>query len=155
MKTNEFIEEVEGLGFDIIRILKTGVNVRTNDGKIVLSAGGKNVYKIDCFHDSYDNLDSCTREKLFKLAVEYASTPLEDRVEEKKYYIKLKGIRDNVSYVNLRENDNELSMSTIYQPTNYKTQFTKSEIERYGLEKFADNELFELVEVSNENTGIY
>lgn len=147
MKTNEFIKEVEALGFDTGIFFETGVSVRTEYGGDILKIGSRSVYKIDCFHFAYDNLDTCTREKLFKLAVEYASTPLEEREEEKKYYIRLKGIRDNESYVNLRENDNELSMSTIYQPTNYKTQFTKSEIERYGLEKFADNELFELVEV--------
>lgn len=155
MKTNEFIEEVEGLGFDIIRIPKTGVNVRTNDGKIVLRAGGKNVYKIDCFHDSYDNLDSCTREKLFKLAVEYASTPLKEREEEKKYYIKLKGIDGGIKYINLDKYPCRITVDTKTETNEIQTKFTKHDIEELCLQKFADSDLFELVEVSNENTGIY
>lgn len=147
MQTNEFIKEVEALGFDIIRIPKTGVNVRTNDGKIVLKVGGKNVYKIDCFHDAYDNLDSCIREKLFKLAVEYASTPLGKRVEEKKYYLKLIGTAGWCDCIAYNEKGNHYFMSPNYEYPGYKTKFTLKQIKEYGLPNFADSDLFELVEV--------
>lgn len=147
MKTNEFIKEVEALGFVTRTLFGTGVSFNTNDGEIVLIVGGENVYKINCCHNAYDELEPCTREKLFKLAVEYASTPLEKRVEEKKYYIKLKGIDEHMSYLNYDNNNGSSIINNKHKSYMYVTQFTKQEIKKYGLEKFVDNELFELIEV--------
>lgn len=147
MKTSEFIKEVEELGFDTEVFLKTGINVRTEYGKGVLTIGSQSVYKINCFYDAYDNLSSRTREKLFNLAVEYASTPLSERKEEKKYWIKIKKITEGESYLNKHVELNELFFSDKKERYGYKTQFTKKEIEEHGLHKFADNELFELIEV--------
>lgn len=148
MKTNEFIKEVEALGFVTRAIFGTGVSVNTNDREIVLIAGGESAYKINCCHDAYDELEPYTREKLFKLAVEYASTPLEKRAEEKKYYIRFK---DNMvldrRYINVDIISKNIHFNNPLNDNIHITQFTKQEIKKYGLEKFVDNELFELVEV--------
>jgi len=147
MKTSEFIKEVEALGFDTGRFFETGVSVRTEYREDVLKIGSQTIYKIDCFHDAYDNLDSCIREKLFKLAVEYASTPLEKRVEEKKYYIKLIGTAGWCDCIAYNEKRNHYFMSPNYEYPGYKTKFTLKQIKEYGLPNFADSDLFELVEV--------
>lgn len=149
MKTNEFIKEVEALGFDTKTFLETGVNVRTKRGRDVLAIGRQSVYKIDCFYDAYDDLAPCTREKLFNLAVDYASTPIEERKEEKKYYIKLKGISGGLNYLNYDKDDGTSIIHNKGRSHIYETQFTKQEIKDYGLQKFVDSELFELVEVED------
>lgn len=149
MKTNEFIKEVEALGFYTETLLQAGVGVFTKHGECVLSIGSRNVYKIDCFYNAYDKLEPYTRRILFKLAVEYASTPLEERVEEKKYCIKFKAnsVKDRgYKFINYDIEDNEYFVKDEDETDCVKTQFTKQEIKEYGLQKFADSDLFELVE---------
>lgn len=147
MKTNEFVKEVEALGFNGKIFSETMVVINVKNGNYLLTIGGKEVYKIDCFYNAYDNLAPYTREKLFKLAVEYASTPLEEREEEKKYYIVMRNISGENKYLNIIKHNEKCILNNNRDNSDYKTQFTKSEIKEYGLDKFADNELFELVEV--------
>lgn len=71
----------------------------------------------------------------------------EDPDATKKYYIKLKGLIESNSYINLHSSGGVASMGTKRHTDHFKTQFTKQDIEDYGLQKFADSELFELVEV--------
>lgn len=150
MKTNEFIKEVEALGFFTGTLLKTGISVRTKHGEGILMIGSQSVYKINTFYDAYENLEICTREKLFKLALEYASTPINEREEEKKYYIVMQKIKSSHDHLNFNKRDKYIILSTRSETLEYQTQFTKSEIKKYGLEIFTENPLFELVEVKNE-----
>lgn len=147
MKTKEFIKEAEALGFNSKILSKAVVVTSAKNGNTVLTIGGQKDCKIDCFYSAYDNLTPCIREKLFKLVVEYASTPLSERYEENKYYIKLKGTTGDGQYLNYDIEDDKYYIDDDYNSEIEITQFTEQEIKKYGLQKFADSELFELIKV--------
>ncbi|MCO4095731.1 hypothetical protein KFV08_07855 [Macrococcoides canis] len=95
-------------------------------------------------------LDAEQQDRLFNLLSIYASTPVEERQEEKKYYIVMQEIDTLHKFLNLNKRNKTTILSTRSETLEYKTQFTKSEIEQYGLQKFTNNELFELVEVNDD-----
>lgn len=80
----------------------------------------------------------------------FANTPLDERVEDTKYYIKLKGSNSDKVYVNYHENSMEYFIYTEFETPTIKTKFTKREIEAFGLTPFTRNELFQTVEVSED-----
>jgi len=63
--------------------------------------------------------------KLFMIMSELAMTPLDKRVEEKKYLVKALGM-----YLNIETNNNHPSMNTREDCLEFKTNFTLKEIER-------------------------
>lgn len=86
--------------------------------------------------------------EMLKKAIELAETPLDEREEEKKYYLKHKFINFHtaVEYINLTTTG-KVVLSGPGEDHYYKTKFSKSEIEEFK-EKF-DTDLrdFELIEV--------
>lgn len=105
-----------------------------------------------CFINGYDV------DKLYKLCFEYANTPVKDREEEKKFYLRHKyltynGISDSKGkgYLNINLNNlNKVNALFIDNKTKYddfQTEFTLKEIEE--IKKKFDTDLadFEMVEV--------
>lgn len=78
----------------------------------------------------------------------FANTPLDERIEDIKYYIKLKGTNSNKVYVNYDIDSMQYFIQTKHETSNVKTRFTKREIEAFGLTPFTRNVLFQMVEVS-------
>ena len=94
--------------------------------------------------------DENMTEELFDLIVEYANTPVKDREEEKRYYLRHKWLNNkNTNYLHLNEENNfyDLSVYKSLEAWKAQLQFTEKEIEEIK-EKF-DTGLsdFELVEV--------
>ena len=88
--------------------------------------------------------------QLLKKAIELAETPLAEREEEKKYYLKHKFINSHtaVEYVNLSITE-KVTLDNRREDPDYKTKFTKAEIEKFK-EKFnTDLRDFELIEVED------
>lgn len=66
--------------------------------------------------------------KLFMILAELAITPLDERVEEKKYYVK---VYDSVlGYLNINTFTGKMSMNDVSEGAGYKTKFTDKEIEQ-------------------------
>ena len=63
--------------------------------------------------------------KLFMIMSELSMTPLDKRVEEKKYLVQALGL-----YLNIETNNNHPSMNTRDDCLEFKTNFTLNEIER-------------------------
>jgi len=63
--------------------------------------------------------------KLYMILAELAITKLDERVEEKKYYVKA-----FQAYLNIRVIDNRPSINTSYENYAIHTKFTKKEIEQ-------------------------
>lgn len=123
MKTKEFIKRVKELGFEV------GINggtacVLKNDYTTIMRVEVDKTFVADCFYLSNRSLEEEIREKLFDLLVEYAKTPIEDREEEKKFYLRHKW-----------ENK----------------QFTFKEIEEIKMKFGTDLADFEIVEVVDED----
>lgn len=80
----------------------------------------------------------------------YAKTPIREREEEKKYFIKLKGTDSHKIYVNYDNNSMHYLIHTKDETSVLKTKFTEREIEEFGLTPFTRNTLFQMVEVSDD-----
>lgn len=96
MTTNEFIKKVEELGYEIKKNTYFGMvclDILNNKGDRVASVNSQQPYDIYTSAMFYlENEEN--QSKLFDLLVEYAKTPIEERVEQKKYLLlpKLEGL---------------------------------------------------------------
>lgn len=129
MKTKEFIKRVEDMGFE--------VHTEKN-----MTYVNKNLENLSYIDEEYTNtintvlrtfarLEDKKREKLFKAIVEYASTPPEERKEEKKYYIKHPGLSRDFAYLNQSIFGKEWYLSAGYENHITKTQFTLEELPEF------------------------
>ena len=87
---------------------------------------------------------------LLKKVIELAETPLSEREDEKKYYLKYR-IVDNWEadkYVNC-VGENYITLSGRREGRNYKTEFTRKEIEKIKKRFNTDLSDFELIEVED------
>lgn len=156
MKTKEFIKRVKSLGF------KVGIAYKGNDeiGAIIISDYEESEFvriwpRRYAISTIFDGFNSCINsEELYKLCFEYASTPVEDREEEKKFYAKHKYLvgteyRD-ANYLNFGKYDcDKLWLGFKSKRLNVQTQFTLKEIEEIKEEFDIDLKDFELVEVED------
>lgn len=134
MKTKEFIEKVEELGY---HVSSTSTNIFVDGGGAIfmMVAKGKQ-YKIEI----YDISNKENAKELFDLCAEYARTPIEEREEEKKYYLYLKnknrGFYESIySYLTLHKKDNTFSLDVGVETAGLTAQFTQKEIDEIK-EKF-------------------
>lgn len=164
MKTKEFIKAVKNLGFTIKYYKTPFSNVKSNDYDLItICLEDKDLVEIwmnckyaistisdghSCFLNGYDV------DKLYKLCFEYASTPVEDREEEKKFLIQHKYlVSKNLLPVNLAWN----KLKDVYRSINlkvdnhiYQAQFTFKEYEEIKKKLNTDLADYELVEVEDE-----
>lgn len=130
MKTKEFIKKVEAMGYKIYETeYKFWVS---DDGERTLLT----VSKCHQFKAGLNYPDPLTPE-LFSLAVEYAKTPVDEREEEKKHYIRIcDGL---LGYLNIDTTTNKMKVSDVYEIYNsygvslIKTKFTDKDIEELKL----------------------
>lgn len=159
MKTKEFIEKVEKMGFDIAYYKNPFSNVKSSDcdlitiyheDRILVKVWTNCRYAISTISDGHSEyLYGYDVQELYKLCFEYTSTPVEDREEEKKYYLRHKWLNNkNTNYLHLNEENNfyDLSVYKSLEAWKAQLQFTEKEIEEIK-EKFnTDLKDFELVE---------
>ena len=99
MKTKEFIEKVEKLGFTTEYYKNPFSNIKSNcyydlitisvNNQVLVKVWTNCQYAISTISDGHSScLSGYDVDKLYKLCFEYASTPVEDREEEEKFYLK-------------------------------------------------------------------
>ena len=127
MKTSEFIKRVEELGY-VIKKVEFNKTIEVFEGQKYhgcVTEKGINVVRTN----------NAIPNDLFNLIIEYAKTPLEEREEPKKYYIRPKGmklIRTNFVF-NYYVNDGEWSLYGKDETRLAKTRFTLKELEDLGI----------------------
>ena len=128
MKTKEFIEKVEKLGFEV-RGSGSSIIVSANilDAPII-TVRTDELYQIDS-RRNHSRIDKKDLDYLFNYTVEYARTPLEKREEEKKYLVEIK-TKDATLHL-WRATDGSGDTVFIYKNrlTIGQRHFTKKEIE--------------------------
>lgn len=144
MKTKEFIEKVEELGFAV----NTVENYYVILNKILVCAKiCRTSNRVNLFHECLEKND------LLKICVEYAQTPLTEREEKEKFYLqKMKSfyeVADDEScmFLNLDMEDNTHFLSDVGQNDNCKTQFTQKEIDKIKQEQHTDLSEFKQIPV--------
>lgn len=130
MKTEEFIERAEALGYEVEKTTCLGVSCL--DIKIAeecvacVSLQGR--YDFDISSEFYNETEK-NQDALFDLLVEYSKTPIEEREEKKEYCFLLKVERlDPVDgYLNKGNNGN-FFFGNPSQTCEVQTKFTDDEI---------------------------
>ena len=146
MKTNEFIKRVEELGYDI-KLRNDYIQI-IRDEFVAVVVYINVMYSIT-FHqiikNSWNNGD-----KLFDLIVEYAKTPVDEREEEKKFYLRHRWFKPSPlckNYLNYWIGNEEYWLEYKNESEDVKTKFTLKEINEIK-EKFnTDLKDFEIIEV--------
>ena len=87
--------------------------------------------------------------KIVKAAMDYAETPLDERQEEKRYYLRHKFLEiADCNYLNYDHSLRELNLSDMGQPKSIQTQFTQAEIDEIKEKYDTDLKDFEIIEVT-------
>jgi len=125
MKTKEFIEKVEAMGY-LTEIINNLTFVFDSNNSTVLSISNDRQYGIDC------DYNAPATPELFLIAVEHAKTPVEERKSAKKYSVKV--LPSSEGYLNVRYSygdvvTNRYIISDTKEMAYYKTKFTEDEIE--------------------------
>lgn len=149
MKTKEFIKRIEELGFEYEKAAEVYFIYDKEDTEYA-AVCHTTPNQISNTERAWDWLDKDVQEKLFDLIVEYARTPIEDREEEKKFYLKHRYFEIAGGGRGFFTIDNDSGLPFLSYKTssdNYNQIFTLKEIEEIK-EKFdTDLKDFELVEV--------
>lgn len=134
MKTKELIKKVKELGF---RIIKSGSHLDIMYGELIIARVYIDQMYVMSFY-RYDEKYLINEDKLFNLIVKYTSTPIDDREEEKKFYLKHRWLKPKPIYKNYLNNwigTNEYWLDYKNETKDVQTRFTLKEIEEIK-EKF-------------------
>lgn len=128
LKTKEFIKEVRSLGLEIAESLYE-ISIYDGNDELAYIRKDKRFYVCTYFEFS-EYLSEELQEKLYNLIDKYARTPLEEREEQERFYLKFAALTDNgdETYLNYYEADDSLGMFTRYQEFGFQTRFTQKEI---------------------------
>ena len=149
MKTKEFVEKVEKLGYNI-EIDWPTIYIKC-DGCILARVDKARPYTID----TKAAFEVKHAKELFNLCTEYAKTPIEDREEEKKFYLqKMKTFYDRyydetTKFLNVRKDQDRYDLGTTGQTFMIRTQFTQKEIDKIKEEQHTDLSEFEQIPVED------
>ena len=143
MKYSKFKTEVEKMGFVVE---DEGVPIyvdKSKDGETLVSIGKHKRFWLDPGWSGFNNLTEDQQLKLYDLAYQLAKTPLAEREEEKRYYLRydvpplLRAVHAKPRYLYRRIYDGYIDTS--FSQTNdstFKTIFTESEIAEMDITGF-------------------
>lgn len=162
IKTKEFIEKVKKLGFTIEYFKNPFSNIKSNcaydlitisvNNQVLVKVWTNCQYAISTISDGHSNyLDGYDVDELYKLCFEYACTPVEDREDEKEFYLKHKWIKGcAIMYLYRNELNGYCYLGENKCRPHKQRRFTLEEIKELK-EKFnTDLSDFELVEVEDD-----
>ena len=148
MKTKEFCAKVEELGFRTTHV-NAYIYIENRMVDTCAMVNEYNCYEVNTDIGDFYELKEETKKELFELLVGYSSTPIEERKEEKKYYLKHKWMNFKRERY-LKCIGGEYCLHDAEQPTKHKVQFTQIEIDKIK-EKFGtDLNDFEMIEAKGE-----
>ena len=142
MKTKEFIKKINELGYNVKETEHSMIVRKEYTHLAVIDK--ENIYGFKYFyHNDKD---------LFKLCVDYTSTPIEEREEEKKFYLKKiesfydADYKEELAFLNVF-NDKYFVLNNSKQENCYKTQFTQKEIDKIKEEQHTDLSEFKQIPI--------
>ena len=145
MKYSEFRVEVEGIGLHI-GVYELNIDVVDKHGDTVGCIAKDVEMSMDTVFEDFRKLPQEKKIFVFESLYKLAKTPLAEREEEKRYYLRfttptlLKNFIPD-GYLNIHRESNELSLSSDKKDTEYfKTIFTESEIAQMDITGFKKKE---------------
>ena len=136
MKYSEFKTEVEKMGFVVE---DEGVPIyvdKSKDGETLVLIGKHKRFWLDPGWSGFNNLTEDQQLKLYDLAYELAKTPLAEREEEKRYYLRLAtkiDVYEDRRYLNMDIPNEKYTLSENKDDAYYKAIFTESEISKMDI----------------------
>ncbi|MBC1564126.1 hypothetical protein [Listeria booriae] len=129
MKTSEFKQAIEGLGFTVVK----------EDSYLVINGGGslwladvslKYKYALRIYFGAIDEVGEEKTKELFELLTAYASSPIAEREEPKKYYVKCP-VTD--FYLKIKKDESTKPIWSASKPESelWKSKFTRAEIDAF------------------------
>lgn len=165
MKTNEFIKEAEAMGyyiaFDDERLCEGFLYITKSrfELDIVGRVSVEKIGLIDTCFDDFLTLNNYMKQRVLNLLTQYASTPVEEREEEKEYMYRVKkvdGLELNGTYVTFVEL-NSLSgregyfiLDYLDDRPRYKQVFTHSWLKKHGVDIEQLKEVCDEIEVEED-----
>ena len=137
MKTSEFIERLDEHRDEILNV----ENIFSDD-ELYLTSIKTNQFNITFYHDEEPS-------GIIDIIAEYLNTPVNERKEEKKYYLKLKGFKEPYNTLNFGERTQSYFISEDDNISGFKNQFTQSEIDELP-ECYTHPAVWEQIEVESE-----
>lgn len=127
LTTKEFIKEVQELG---LKTLEKSDSILIYDGYYQAACVYKNeLFSINTSYAAFDNLSEELQEKLYSLIDEYASTPIDEREEQERFFLKFKiETDDDCNFLNYDKNDDEPTLDNSLETNASQTRFTQKEI---------------------------
>ena len=127
LTTKEFIREVQELG---LKTSEKSDSILIYDGYYQAACVDKNeLFSINTSYAAFDNLSEELKEKLYSLIDEYARTPLDEREEQERFFLKFKiETDDNCNFLNYDKNDDEPTLDNSLETNASQTRFTQKEI---------------------------
>lgn len=145
MRTSEFREAIGELGFTVDDNCDYGFNI-DNERDTIACVSNRVEYNIDTDWFDFEETELIKRGKLLPILVNYASTPIAEREEEKRYRLKLvnKTVDDNASYLNKIESEGKYFVSNKFSIFGkVESIFTESELKKMDLTGFEKVEVTE------------
>lgn len=138
MKYSEFKAEVEKLGW-FVSENKYNVHVITPGGGKLMVIDKTDTHVLDPDHIQYVNLTHEYKSALLDLSVKLVKTPLAEREEEKRYYLRLVtkiDVYEDRRYLNMDIPNEKYTLSENKDDAYYKAIFTESEISQMDITGF-------------------
>ena len=145
MKYSEFKAEVEKLGYTFFEN-KYEVRILDNGACKLIIIDKTDTHVIDPNNVSYITLSHKDKTELLDLACELAKTPLAEREEEKRYYLRLAtkiDVYEDRRYLNMDIPNEKYTLSENKDDAYYKASFTESEIAEMDITGFQKVEVTE------------
>ncbi|MBC1230507.1 hypothetical protein HB816_08630 [Listeria booriae] len=131
MKTSEFKKAVEALGYKVWLEGTSEKYFSINNGKgTVAFVKADKLVGIDTTFGRFERLSDAGKQSLGTLIFEYASTPLDEREEPKKFRIKCP-ITGQFLNRSKWEDDSFSWRGNSFETPEYQPQFTRQDIEEY------------------------
>lgn len=129
LTTKKFIKEVQNLGFATAEYMNI-ILIRHESREVALISKCR-IFCVNTEYPSFNNLPEELKEKLYNLIDNYTRTPIEDREEPQKFYLKFDiKSSDSYRYLNYKEFLNSIEIHNKANNLNgYKTQFTQKEVD--------------------------
>lgn len=136
LTTKEFKRKARSLGFIVLNESTEALYICDLNDKIVASVCRHERYKFSTYYFAFDNISEFNQKNLTNLLVEYASTPIDEREEQERFFLKFKiEIGGKYEYLNYYKEEDVLTLDNSLETSNFQTLFTDKELEKLK-EKF-------------------
>ena len=142
LTTKEFKRKVVNLGFVVVEDSLVGeicvyeFEVNNTMQNLLARISPDEIFASTTLMFNFTLLKDDLKEKLFNLVNDYASTPLEEREEQERFFLKFKiEIGGKYEYLNYYKKEDELTLDNSIETSSFQTLFTDKELEKLK-EKF-------------------